>query len=144
VVAGGAAICAARIAARTIGGALGSARRAAMRLYRRSAEVLRRAMLRSLVRQMISLVLSLLFASAVIFRVVALVPGDPASFMLGTGAQPETLAALRRELGLDQPLPLRYLAWLGGVIQGDFGHSFTYRTPVSGMIVERLQLSLPL
>ena len=93
---------------------------------------------------MISLVLSLLVASAVIFGVVALVPGDPASFMLGTGAQPETLAALRRELGLDQPLPLRYLAWLGGVIQGDFGHSFTYRTPVSGMIVERLQLSLPL
>ena len=93
---------------------------------------------------MISLVLSLLVASAVIFGVVALVPGDPASFMLGTGAQPETLAALRRELGLDRPLPLRYLAWLGGVIQGDFGHSFTYRTPVSAMIVERLQLSLPL
>lgn len=93
---------------------------------------------------MISLVLSLLVASAVIFGVVALVPGDPASFMLGTGAQPETLAALRRELGLDRPLPLRYLAWLGGVIQGDFGHSFTYRTSVSAMIVERLQLSLPL
>ena len=101
-------------------------------------------MWRYVLRQVISLGLSLLIASAVIFGVVSLVPGDPASFMLGTGAQPQTLAALRQQLGLDQPLPLRYLSWLGGILQGDLGHSFTYRTPVAGMILDRLQVSLPL
>lgn len=101
-------------------------------------------MWRYVLRQVISLGLSLLIASAVIFGVVSLVPGDPASFMLGTGAQPQTLAALRQQLGLDQPLPLRYLSWLAGILRGDLGHSFTYRTPVAGMILDRLQVSLPL
>lgn len=97
-----------------------------------------------LLRRSISLGLSLLLASALIFSVVELVPGDPASFMLGTGAQPETVAALRQQMGLDLPLPLRYLRWLGGVLTGDLGHSFTYKTPVAGMILERMQVSLPL
>ena len=101
-------------------------------------------MLRFVTRRLISLGLSLLVASVVIFGVVELVPGDPASFMLGTGAQPETLAALRQQLGLDLPLPLRYLHWLGGVMTGDLGHSFTYKTPVGGMILDRMQVSLPL
>ncbi|MFC3570714.1 ABC transporter permease [Paracoccus simplex] len=101
-------------------------------------------MLRYLTRRLISLGLSLLVASALIFSVVELVPGDPASFMLGTGAQPETVAALRQQLGLDLPLPLRYLHWLGGVLSGDLGHSFTYKTPVAGMILDRMQVSLPL
>ncbi|MDK8873459.1 ABC transporter permease [Paracoccus sp. SSJ] len=101
-------------------------------------------MLRYLIRRLISLGLSLLVASALIFSVVELVPGDPASFMLGTGAQPETVAALRQQMGLDLPLPLRYLHWLGGVLTGDLGHSFTYKTPVAGMILDRMQVSLPL
>ncbi|UXU76111.1 MULTISPECIES: ABC transporter permease [unclassified Paracoccus (in: a-proteobacteria)] len=101
-------------------------------------------MMRYLTRRLISLGLSLLVASAVIFAVVELVPGDPASFMLGTGAQPETVQALREQMGLDLPLPLRYLHWLGGVLTGDLGHSFTYKTPVAGMILDRMQVSLPL
>ncbi|KGJ10713.1 ABC transporter permease [Paracoccus versutus] len=101
-------------------------------------------MLRYVIRRLISLGLSLLLASALIFSVVELVPGDPASFMLGTGAQPETVAALRQQMGLDLPLPLRYLHWLGGVLAGDLGHSFTYKTPVAGMILDRMQVSLPL
>jgi peptide/nickel transport system permease protein len=101
-------------------------------------------MLRYLSRRMIVMGLSLLAASALIFSVTELVPGDPASFMLGTGAQPETLAALRQQMGLDRPLPLRYAAWLGAILQGDFGTSFTYKTPIGGMILERLQVSLPL
>ena len=64
--------------------------------------------------------------------------------MLGTGAQPDTVAALREQLGLDRPWPLRYLAWIGGVLTGDLGHSFTYKTPVGGMILDRMQVSLPL
>ncbi|MDQ7262163.1 ABC transporter permease [Paracoccus sp. PS-1] len=101
-------------------------------------------MLRYVIRRLISLGLSLLVASALIFSVVELVPGDPAAFMLGTGAQPETVAALRQQMGLDLPLPLRYLHWLGGVLTGDLGHSFTYKTPVAGMILDRMQVSLPL
>ena len=93
---------------------------------------------------MLSLALSLLVASMVIFALVEMVPGDPATFMLGTGAQPDTVAALRHELGLDQPLPLRYAHWLGGVLSGDLGQSFTYKTPVAGMILDRIQVSLPL
>lgn len=95
-------------------------------------------------RRLISLGLSLAVASALIFSVVELVPGDPASFMLGTGAQPDTLAALREQMGLNQPLPTRYLDWIWGVVQGDFGQSFTYKTPISGMILDRMQVSLPL
>lgn len=101
-------------------------------------------MLRYVLRRMMVLGLSLLAASALIFSVVELVPGDPARFMLGTGAQPETVAALRDQMGLDRPLPLRYAAWLGAILHGDFGTSFTYKTPIGGMIAERLQVSLPL
>ena len=101
-------------------------------------------MLRYVLRQIISLGLSLLVASILIFSVVELVPGDPASFMLGTGAQPDTVAALRQQMGLDQPLPLRYLTWMGAILQGDFGTSFTYKTPVAQMLTDRMQVSLPL
>ncbi len=101
-------------------------------------------MLRYLSRRMLSLTLSLLVASVVIFLLVEMVPGDPATFMLGTGAQPDTLAALRAQLGLDQPLPVRYAHWLGAILTGDLGTSFTYKTPVAGMILDRMQVSLPL
>ncbi|AUH32892.1 ABC transporter permease [Paracoccus tegillarcae] len=101
-------------------------------------------MLRYVSRRIISLGISLLVASALIFSVVELVPGDPASFMLGTGAQPETVAALRDQMGLDQPLPIRYAHWVGAILQGDFGNSFTYKTPIAEMIVHRMQVSLPL
>ena len=101
-------------------------------------------MRRYVTHRLISLCLSLAVASALIFAVVELVPGDPASFMLGTGAQPDTVAALREQLGLDRPWPLRYATWIGGVLTGDLGHSFTYKTPVAGMILDRMQVSLPL
>lgn len=101
-------------------------------------------MISYILRRLISLGLSLIIASALIFAVIALLPGDPASFMLGTGAQPDTLAALREQLGLNQPMAWRYLGWITGVIQGDFGQSFTYKTPISSMILDRMQVSLPL
>jgi peptide/nickel transport system permease protein len=101
-------------------------------------------MLRYAGRRLVSLVASLLVASLVIFVSLELVPGDPAAFMLGINAQEDTLAALRAELGLDQGPVTRYLSWIGGMVQGDFGTSYTYRTPVSGMIADRLWISLPL
>ena len=64
--------------------------------------------------------------------------------MLGMNASPETVAALRAELGLDAGPVARYLGWVGGMLRGDFGISYTYRTPVAGMVLDRLQVSLPL
>ena len=97
-----------------------------------------------LLRRLLSLSLSLVAASLVIFLVMEVVPGDPASFMMGLNADPEAVAALRTQLGLDEPLPLRYLEWVAGLLQGDFGISYTYRVPVSELIAERVVISLPL
>ncbi|MFG6080583.1 ABC transporter permease [Paracoccus litorisediminis] len=101
-------------------------------------------MQRYLLHRLIVLGLSLAVASVAIFMVVELVPGDPASYMLGTGAQPETVAALRQQMGLDQPVALRYAHWIGAALTGDLGQSFTYKTPVAALILDRLQVSLPL
>ncbi|MEQ8292161.1 MAG: ABC transporter permease [Roseovarius sp.] len=101
-------------------------------------------MLRYVGRRLVSLVVSLLVASVVIFLALEVVPGDPAAYMLGINAQEDTLAALRAELGLDQSRVERYFSWVGGMVQGDFGTSYTYRTPVAEMIGDRLWVSLPL
>lgn len=101
-------------------------------------------MLRFTLKRLLSLVLSLIVASAVIFLAIEVVPGDPASFMLGINAQPETVAALREELGLNTSLVQRYLGWVSGMLVGDFGTSYTYRTPISEMIGARVWVSLPL
>ena len=101
-------------------------------------------MLRYSLKRLISLIISLAVASLVIFFVIEVAPGDPASFMLGINAQPDTIAALRSELGLDVPKIERYLTWVGGMVTGDFGTSYTYRTPVVQMIADRLWVSLPL
>jgi len=83
-------------------------------------------------------------ASLVIFLVVEVAPGDPASYMLGINAQPDTVAALRAELGLDVPRYQRYFDWVSGLMRLDFGTSYTYRTPVAEMISDRMRVSLPL
>ncbi|KPN64408.1 peptide/nickel transport system permease protein [Aliiroseovarius crassostreae] len=101
-------------------------------------------MFRYLILRALSLGASLLVASWVIFAMIELVPGDPAAFMLGLNAQPDTVAALRRELGLEGTAITRYLSWMGGMLTGDFGTSYTYRVAVSELVRERLTLSLPL
>jgi peptide/nickel transport system permease protein len=94
--------------------------------------------------RLLSLFLSLVAASLVVFLAIEVVPGDPAAYMLGLNAGPEAVAALRTELGLDAGLGERYVAWIGGMLHGDFGISYAYRTPVAGMVSDRLQVSLPL
>lgn len=101
-------------------------------------------MLRYLGARLVSLLVSLAVASLVVFSVIEVIPGDTAAFMLGLNAQPDTVAALRAELGLDLPKPLRYLDWIGGMLTGDFGVSYTYRVPVAELVAARLQVSLPL
>ena len=101
-------------------------------------------MLRFALTRLVTLAVSLVVASLVIFAVIEVVPGDPAAFMLGLNAAPETVAALRAELGLSGTLPERYLSWAGGMLTGDFGLSYTYRVPVSELVAQRLWVSLPL
>ncbi len=101
-------------------------------------------MLLYLIKRLVSLGGSLMAASLVIFLVIEVAPGDPAQFMLGVNAQPETVAALKSELGLDVPKWTRYFNWISGMMVGDFGTSYTYRTPVMAMILDRLAVSLPL
>jgi peptide/nickel transport system permease protein len=87
---------------------------------------------------------TLLVTSLVIFILVSAVPGDPAQIILGMSAAPDTLLALRKELGLDLPIWLRYLHWLSGVFHGDLGNSYTYSSSVADLIAERLVVTLPL
>ncbi|MCK0095698.1 ABC transporter permease [Yoonia sp. F2084L] len=101
-------------------------------------------MIRYALGRLTSLIISLIVASVVIFAVIEVIPGDPAAFMLGVNARPDTIAALRAEMGLDQPLITRYLDWVTGLLRGDFGQSWTYKTPVSELINDRIWVSLPL
>ncbi|MBL8592243.1 MAG: ABC transporter permease [Devosia sp.] len=94
--------------------------------------------------RLVSLILSLIASSIVIFLVLEVVPGDPAQFMLGLNATPEATATLRTALGLDGPLLERYFTWVLGLLRGDFGISYTYKVPVSGLIADRIWISLPL
>jgi len=87
---------------------------------------------------------TLLVASAVVFFVLEILPGDPALLMLGMNATPEALAAMREQMGLNDPAMLRYVNWLAGMLVGDFGRSFTYSSPVIDLIAERVVVSLPL
>ncbi|MDJ0631369.1 MAG: ABC transporter permease [Rhodobacter sp.] len=101
-------------------------------------------MLRYFLSRLLSLCLSLVVASVAIFAVVEVIPGDPAAFMLGLNASPDTVAALRAELGLEGGKLARYFDWIGGLLVGDFGVSYTYRVPVSELVLARLWVSLPL
>lgn len=88
--------------------------------------------------------LSLLAVSVAVFAITALLPGDAAEELLGQAATPEAVAGLRRALGLDQPAPLRYLHWLGGLLTGDPGRSLVNNVPVAQLIGSRLPNSLML
>src|SRR5258706_11503483 len=90
------------------------------------------------------LIATLLAATAIVFVIVQVVPGDPVRYMMGLQADPDTVAATRHQLGLDVAPLRRYFRWIGGLLHGDFGRSFTYRIPVGELIAERLQVSLPL
>ena len=87
---------------------------------------------------------TLLLASIVVFSVLEILPGDPAQLMLGMNATEDALQALREQMGLNQPLLTRYLDWVGGLLVGDFGRSFTYSSPVIELVGERAVVSLPL
>ncbi|MCM1976280.1 ABC transporter permease [Streptomyces sp. G1] len=96
-------------------------------------------MTRYLVGRLVGLVAVLFVTSLVVFGSIHLAPGDPVSFLLhGRPATPEAVAALRSQYHLDDPLPVQYAKWLGGVLQGDFGRSGQYHQDVAELIGSRL------
>ncbi|MFZ1911999.1 MAG: ABC transporter permease, partial [Propionicimonas sp.] len=85
---------------------------------------------------------SLLGASILIFVVTAALPGDVAQVLLGMDATPEAVARLRHQLGLDRPLPVQYLSWIGGILTGNFGVSHLSGDPVLALMLPRLAVTL--
>jgi peptide/nickel transport system permease protein len=97
-----------------------------------------------LARRLFALGLILWLASLIVFVVLEVLPGDPALLILGVDARPDTLAALRAQMGLDRPVWVRYAAWIAGLVTGDLGTSFTYGAPVAELIGDRLAVTMPL
>jgi len=95
-------------------------------------------------RRLLYLVPVLLAVSLLTFLIASLLPGDLAYVILGDQATPEKVEALRRDMGLDQPIWWRYLSWLGQLLQGDFGRSFRTGQTVLQAVLERLPVSLEL
>lgn len=98
----------------------------------------------SAVLRLVQLLGTLLAASVVIFLAMSVLPGDPAQLRLGMNADPAAVAALRAEMGLDRPVPIRFASWLAGTVRGDLGRSSTYDIPVASLITERAAVSVPL
>ncbi len=101
-------------------------------------------MLKLIGRRLLYLLPVLVAVSLLTFLVSALLPGDIAEVLLGDQATPQTLAALRHDMGLDRPLLVRYFIWLGHVLHGDLGRSFRTGQTVLAAVAERLPVSLEL
>ena len=101
-------------------------------------------MLAFVARRLLYLVPVLVAVSLLTFLIASLLPGDLAYVILGDQATPENVAALRHDMGLDQPIWWRYFGWLGHILQGDFGRSFRTGQSVLQAVTERLPVSLEL
>lgn len=95
-------------------------------------------------RRTVGFILTLFAVSVVVFAVMNVLPGDPALTILGMDATEDALAALRAQLGLNEPLLIRYVTWVWNALQGDFGISHSFRVPVADLIVERLPMTVSL
>ncbi|MDB4895525.1 MAG: binding-protein-dependent transport system inner rane component [Firmicutes bacterium] len=101
-------------------------------------------MLTYLVRRVALMIPILLLVSILAFSLIHLVPGDPATVILGPEAPRETVERMRKDLGLDRPLPVQYAAWLSAAVRGNLGRSLVDRQPVAGLIIQRLPATLEL
>ena len=99
---------------------------------------------RYIAKRLVSMIPVMLLVSMVVFMIIHLTPGDPAVMMLGEEATPQALAALRHELGLDQPLPVQYVTWLSHILRGDLGRILRTNQPVLQAILERLPATIEL
>lgn len=97
-----------------------------------------------LFKRTVILILTLIFVSMVIFAVLMVIPGDPAQIILGIHATPNSLETLRKQLGLDQPIWAQYILYMKKFFIGDLGRSITYDVPVTSLILDRFQVTIPL
>lgn len=97
-----------------------------------------------LVKRVLTLLPTLLFVSMLIFGLQQLLPGDPAKILAGEEQDPAVVAHLREKLHLDEPLPLRYAYWVGGVLHGDLGDSVRTQQPVRSLIADKLPVTVEL
>jgi len=101
-------------------------------------------MLNYLLHRLATILPTLFFVSVLIFGLQQLLPGDPAMILAGEERDPTVIAHLHQKLHLDEPLPIRYLYWAGGVLKGDLGESVRIQKPVLELIVEKLPVTLEL
>ena len=99
-------------------------------------------MINYILRRLVQAIPVLFLVTAIVFLVVYFVPGDPAAVVLGQGATEENLAAMRRTMGLDQPLPERYWIWLKHVVRLDLGESYLNHQPVTTLIGRAFPITL--
>lgn len=97
-----------------------------------------------ILKRLISAIPVLLGITVIVFLIMAMIPGDPATAILGSYATPENVERLNRHLGLDEPLWRQYFIWLGNLLQGDFGRSFALNRPVLDEILDRFSATLVL
>ena len=95
-----------------------------------------------ILKRLLSAVPVLLGITVIVFLIMAMIPGDPATAILGSYATPENVERLNRQLGLDRPLWQQYFIWLGNLLQGDFGRSFALNRPVLDEILDRFSATL--
>ncbi|MBP9995996.1 MAG: ABC transporter permease [Lachnospiraceae bacterium] len=95
-----------------------------------------------ILKKIVSSILVVLVVSTLVFVAFSVIPGDPAVAKLGTMATPEQLENLRQAMGLTDPLPVRYVHWVLGVLQGDFGTSYSYGIPVTDLIADKLPVTV--
>jgi peptide/nickel transport system permease protein len=93
-------------------------------------------------KRILATIPTLLAASVLVFLFIHMIPGDPAAVLLGDTATPEEIADLTREMGLDKPVYVQYLLWLGNIFQGDLGTSIFFQTPVLSVIADGAETSI--
>ncbi|WP_289137007.1 ABC transporter permease [uncultured Brevibacillus sp.] len=99
-------------------------------------------MLRLILRRLVDLIPTLLVVATTVFIITRMIPGDPAAVLLGPQASPDEIAKMRESLGLNQPMYLQYIDFLGSLLQGDLGTSLGYHQPVLSLILERFPNTL--
>ncbi|MBR9763210.1 MAG: ABC transporter permease [Rhodobacteraceae bacterium] len=95
-----------------------------------------------ILKRLLSAIPVLLGITVIVFLIMAMIPGDPALAILGAYATPENVAKINRDLGLDAPLVARYFIWLGNMLTGDFGTSFSLNRPVIDEVLDRFSATL--
>jgi peptide/nickel transport system permease protein len=98
----------------------------------------------TLLRRLLQVIPTLLLVSVIIFLLQQLLPGDPALVMAGEERDPEVIEQIRKQYKLDQPLPVQYFAWMGGVLTGNLGESMRLKEPVASLIAQKFPVTLQL